>query len=117
MGCFMQNNSETQKRFTEVDISDIIIDEEMEDTMSFTIKIEKPNDLQAVISRARNDTQKYNILYEGDNNRGSCSSHNFEGTYVVDGDFITIDVQKKPAYITKSRIEKEIRKYLSQGGT
>jgi len=82
--------------------------------MSFTIKIEKPKDLQTVISRAKNDAQKYNIFYEGGNNSGRCSGYNFEGTYVVDGDFIIIEIKKKPVFVTKAIVEKEIRKYLSQ---
>jgi hypothetical protein len=51
-------------------------------------------------------------MCEGDNNRGRCSGYSFEGTYAVGTDYITIDVRKKPIFISKARVEKEIRKYL-----
>ena len=81
--------------------------------MSFTIKIEKPKGLQAVISTAQKDAQKYNIVYEDDSNSGYCSGYGFEGNYVVDRDYIIICVKKKPAFVTKARIEKEVRKYIA----
>jgi len=78
------------------------------------IKIEKSKDFQTVISTAKKDAQKYNIVFEGDNKSGYCSGHGFEGTYIVDRDFIIICVNKKPAFVTKSRVEKEIRKYFKR---
>jgi hypothetical protein len=82
--------------------------------IAMIIKVEKPPDLQAVVVKARDDAEKYNIVYEGDSNSGYCSGHGFEGTYVVDRDYIVIAVKKKPAFVTKARVEKEVRKYFKR---
>ena len=84
--------------------------------MAFTIKIEKPKNLQAVLLRAKNDAKKHNIFYEGDTKNGHGYGYGFDATYAVNTDFITIDVEKKPWFVSKARVEKEIRKYLSLGG-
>jgi hypothetical protein len=81
---------------------------------SATIKVEKPENLRAVVARLKNDAKRYNVFFEGGNYSGRGSGYGFDGTYVVDGNFITIDVRKKPVFITKTRVEKEIRKYLSK---
>ena len=78
------------------------------------IRIEKPADLQALYERAVSDAEKHNITWSGDINQGHGSYRGFEGRYVVDANFITIHVLKKPTLITKSRIEKAVRNYLSQ---
>jgi hypothetical protein len=55
MGCFMMNDTEAQNGFTEVDISEFMIDEESEDSVNIPDKIE---DMQ----RIRNIENKYGLI-------------------------------------------------------
>ena len=80
--------------------------------MAFTIRLDRPKDLQAVFSKAKRDVDKRGISWSGDTQQGHCSGFGFEGTYVVDEGYITITVLKKPLFITKARIDKEIKRYL-----
>ena len=81
-----------------------------------TIKLARPKNLQALFSRATKDADEHGIAWAGDMSQGHGSGRGFEGRYVVDADCITVYVLKKPALITKARIEKAVREYLSQGG-
>ena len=80
------------------------------------IKVPKPKDLQALLDRAKSDADKHGILYEGDITAGHGSGMGFEGRYVIDADFIIIHVLKKPMFVSKAKIETEVKKYISQGG-
>lgn len=79
-----------------------------------TIKVPRPADLQAVFTKAKTDAEKNNISWVGDLNRGKGSGFGFEGDYSVDENFITVRVLKKPFLVSNARIEKEVKKYLSQ---
>ena len=79
-----------------------------------TIQFPKPNDLQALFSKATSDADKHGITWSGDMSQGHGSGRGFEGRYVVGVDYITVHVLKKPALITKGRIEKAVKQYLSQ---
>ena len=79
-----------------------------------TIKFAKPKDLSALFSRATKDADEHGITWAGDMNQGSGSGRGFEGSYSVDAEYITICVLKKPVFVTKSKIEKAIKQYLSQ---
>ena len=78
------------------------------------IKVPRPKDLQSVFTKAKSDAEKNNISWSGDINQGSGSGFGFEGDYVVDENFITVRVLKKPFWATNARIEKEVKSYLSQ---
>ena len=80
-----------------------------------TIKVSKPQDLQALFSKAQRDAKEHGITWVGDIHSGHGSGRGFEGSYAVDTDYITICVNKKPRMVTKSRIEKAITSYISQG--
>ena len=70
-----------------------------------TIKIAKPKNISALFSRATSDADMHGIVWAGDIQQGHGSGRGFEGSYSVDADYITICVLKKPAFVTKSRIE------------
>ena len=78
------------------------------------IKFTRPKNLPALFSRATKDADEHGITWTGDMNQGHGSGRGFEGRYVVDADYITVHVLKKPVLITKSRIEKAVQQYLSQ---
>jgi hypothetical protein len=77
-----------------------------------TIKIPKPNDLQALFVRAKNDADTHGISYSGDIQSGNASGMGFEGHYAVDSDYIVIHVQKKPLFVSNAKIETEVKKYI-----
>jgi len=81
-----------------------------------TIKVPKPNNLSALFARAKNDADKHSISYEGDINSGHGSGMGFEGSYTIDADFIIIQVLKKPVFVSKSKIESEVKKYILKDG-
>jgi len=78
-----------------------------------TIKFDRPHDIQALFERATSDANKNGIKWAGDTRSGQASGRGFEGTYSVDEEFITIRLNKKPALITKSRVERAIKNYIS----
>ena len=86
--------------------------------MTLTIQLPKPRDIQALFSRATADADKHNITWRGDIHQGQGAGRGFEGSYTVDTESITIYVLKKPAWVTKARIEKAVRQYvLQEAGT
>ena len=82
--------------------------------MAVTIKAAKPKNLQAVLSKTKNDAMKYCFAFEGNGKHGHGSGSGFDGSYTVDRGIVTVCVLKKPAFVTKTGIEKIIRKYLAQ---
>ena len=79
-----------------------------------TIKIAKPDNLQLLFTKAARDADKHGIIWHGDINSGHGLGLGFEGSYLVDENYITINVLKKPLYVSKTRIEREINNYLFQ---
>ena len=79
-----------------------------------TIIVKRPKDINALFTKAANDANKHGITWSGDTRQGYATSRSFEGRYTVDADNITIEVTKKPAYITKKRIEKAVRDYINE---
>jgi len=79
-----------------------------------TIKVPKPQNLQDVLAKAKSDVAAHDISWVGDERQGKCSSRGFEGNYVVDEKYIIVTVTKKPLWVTDSRIQREVKKYLSQ---
>ena len=77
------------------------------------IRVDKPDDLQALFERATSDADKNGIAWTGDIKSGHGSGRGFEGTYTVDADGITIYVSKKPPFITKARVEMAVKTYIS----
>ena len=81
--------------------------------MPFKIKVEKPKNFRAVISRAKKDAERCGISYEGNDKSGRIFGHGFEGTYAINTSFIIFTINEKPWFVNESRAEKEIRKYIS----
>ena len=78
-----------------------------------TVTVNKPNDLQALYDKAKNDAERHNIIWTGDMQKGHGSGFGFEGKYVVGIDAITVTVLKKPLIATKSRVENAVRNYIN----
>ena len=78
-----------------------------------TIKVSRPSNIEAVFARAKSDAEKHGITWSGDINQGQGSGFGFEGMYRVDTDNITITILKRPLFATKSRIKREIERYVA----
>ena len=81
--------------------------------MPLIIKIDRPKNIRAVLSKVKNDAKIYNVNFEGNHKNGVASGSGFKANYIVDKDDITVCVLEKPIFVSKSRIEKEVRKYLA----
>jgi len=79
-----------------------------------TIKVNKPQDINALFLKAKEDAAKHNITWTGDIQQGHGSGFGFEGRYAVDESHITVTVLKRPLFASKSRIEREIKNYVTQ---
>lgn len=77
------------------------------------IKVDKPRDIHALYQKAKDDAAKHGIIWSGDIRQGQGSGFGFEGRYIVDEHSITIFVQKKPLLVSKSRIEREVKNYVT----
>ena len=80
--------------------------------MEFSFKVRKPTNLQELFERAKSDAKEHNITWNGDIKHGHGSGFGFEGSYSVDIHFITITVFKKPLLISKTKVEREVKKYI-----
>jgi hypothetical protein len=76
------------------------------------IKVARPKDLKALMAKAIGDAEEHGIEWTGDPQQGLGAGYGFEGCYVVDEEFITVYVLKKPLLIPNATIEREVRRYL-----
>ena len=78
-----------------------------------TVKVNKPKDMEAFFLKAKKDAGGTGITWSGDITKGQIVGRGIKGNYVVDTEHIIVHVTKKPPFLTKVRIEKEIVKYIS----
>ena len=79
-----------------------------------TIKIVRPGNLQELFAKAAKDADEHGVTWTGDLWQGQAAGKGFEGSYRVDGDCITIDISKKPAWVLRGQIEKAVNSYIAQ---
>ena len=87
--------------------------------MSCKFSISYPERKEELVEKLRTAIIQVNGSFNGDVNSGAFQGNTplggFSGRYVVEGDDIHVEVDEKPFLIGCSRIEKEIREYLSRG--
>ena len=79
-----------------------------------TVTAAKPTNIEALYAKAKADALKHGIICSGDTTKGQGSGFGFEGSYVVTDTSIIVTITKKPMLATKARVEKEVKKYISQ---
>jgi len=78
-----------------------------------TIRTDKPKDMEAFFSKAKNDSKGNGITWSGDMSSGSIEGFGIQGNYIIDANYITVNITKKPPLISRALIEKEIVKYIN----
>ncbi len=76
----------------------------------FSVKIK--GDAHAVITKAKVSAKKNNVLFTGDEREGQFSGMGVEGKYGIQGDDLTITIEKKPLLITWSLLESKLRDFF-----
>lgn len=79
--------------------------------------IEFSDSPESLIQKANAGLAQVKGNFIGDTNQGSFTVPtplgSIKGSYVIEGSTITIDVQDKPMLLSCSRIESELRKFMS----
>jgi hypothetical protein len=82
--------------------------------MALSLKVKKPENWHDVFQEAKSDATKHRIVFTGDEKSGSGFGYGFSGSYVVDDDFIEINVLKKPFPIPQGMIKKSVNNYCDE---
>jgi len=82
--------------------------------MPFTFTIKKPDDMQKAFSALKKAIEGHGGTLTGDQESGRIVSDGVDGSYNVKADLIEITVNKKPALLPKSAIEKLISDNLNK---
>lgn len=72
---------------------------------TFEFEVPSDADVGALMDRARRKAREVGITIQGDE-RGGSFSGTAEGRYVVDGATVRLEVEKKPAFVPWSLVEK-----------
>jgi len=60
------------------------------------------------------EAKKHNIAYEKNDQSGYGSGHGFEASYKIEANDIVLIIHKKPFYVTKARVIKEVNDYVNK---
>ena len=76
----------------------------------FSVKI--TGDAQAAVAKFKSTAKKNDVLLEGDHLAGQFNGKGIEGRYDINGDILTIYIEKKPVLIPWSLIEAKVRDFF-----
>jgi hypothetical protein len=85
-----------------------------DNNMSFSIKVEKPDNFQDTFEKLRNESSKHSISFKGDETCGRASGYGFDGEYKVHQDYVEIIVHKKPFLVSEAMIKQKIKEYIAK---
>jgi len=80
--------------------------------MSFSFKLERPNDVAKTIKRLKEELKSISgttVKFEGNEESGWLISDKLEGTYKVEPNHILITISKKPVLYPNAAIERVIK--------
>ena len=78
-------------------------------TKTFEFDVPEGTDVEALLRRARQRAREVGITIEGDV-RGGTFTGTAEGRYTVDAAAVRLEVEKKPAFVPWSLVEKGLAK-------
>jgi hypothetical protein len=78
---------------------------------TYAFSFPKPPDLVDALSKVKNEIEKNNGNFSGNESEGSFTASGIAGNYSV-VDHVNVSIFKKPAIVPNSLIEKEIKKYF-----
>jgi hypothetical protein len=78
---------------------------------AYDFSFPKPPDFSVAISKIRNEIEKNNGNFSGNEKEGSFTASGIAGNYSV-LDHVKVSIFKKPAIVPNSLIEKEVKKYF-----
>lgn len=81
--------------------------------MSKQFLITLTSDVHKVIDRFKATAQKNNFQFSGDDRLGQFSGKGIEGRYEINGNQLTITIEKKPLLIAWSLIESTVRDFFA----
>ena len=84
--------------------------------MPFSFSIEKPANFNAAFEKLRTLLKSGGGVIDGDANAGKMSISGVEGYYAVVSNRIEITVNKKPAILPKSTVERIIKESFKKAG-
>jgi hypothetical protein len=75
------------------------------------VKLNQPAD--QLIVRAQAGAEKNGVEFKGDAATGNFSGKGIEGSYLIEGDTLTIDITKKPMVMPWALIETSVKKFFA----
>jgi len=80
--------------------------------MPITINLSK--ELLKMIPFLEDEAMKNNIAYKKNDHSGHGSGHGFEASYTIGENNIVLTIHKKPFYVTKAMVIKEVNDYVKK---
>jgi len=78
------------------------------------IKIELSKELEQKIPFLEGEAKKHNITFHRAGGNGWGFGHGFEASYTVRADDILLTIHKKPLFVSKARVVKEVEDYVRE---
>ena len=82
--------------------------------MAIKISIQKPNNLGKALEKAKEEAANSGVLFSGNEQSGQGEGFGFMASYIVQDSNIVITVNKKPFFITESKLVKEVGNFWEE---
>jgi len=80
--------------------------------MSKQFSVKFTGDAEATVAKFKTVASKNGVSLEGDHCAGQFNGMGLEGRYVIDGDELTIAIEKKPLFLSWSMIESKVKGFF-----
>lgn len=78
---------------------------------TFSVKLTRSP--QEVVAKFKCAAEKNSFRFRGDDLQGSFNGMGIQGRYDIDGDLLTVTIEKKPMLLGWSMIEAKVREFLA----
>jgi hypothetical protein len=81
--------------------------------MSKRIEVKLNQPAEQLIARAQAGAEKNGVAFAGDASTGNFSGKGIEGSYLIEGEMLKIDISKKPMVMPWALIETSVKKFFA----
>jgi len=80
--------------------------------MSKQFSVKLAGDAHVAVAKFQATAARHEVFFSGDHKSGEFSGKGIEGRYGINGDNLTIHIDKKPALIPWAMIESKVREFF-----
>jgi hypothetical protein len=81
--------------------------------MQETFTIPFQGDPVQIVQRAKQVAAQNHVQFDGDEHSGNFSGNDVVGVYTVDGNTVTVTINRKPFYVTMAVIKKRVETFFA----